>query len=529
MLYVASEKHIDIFYKMLVQYPVDIYSSNYDVQLNTILMYTCINKWFEATLYILSIEERPELFFTNKTGKTALMLISETNDFDIIIRAFNKINIREMIYEKECFINYEKCIDFLKKKKDKKILIFLEDLELKVKEYLKIKHQQDKIEHEKICKEFEALNKSKKNNKSKKSKSKKSKLIIESNTESNTETHTNINIQSNSDEDIDSSDELLNSSFAKNIPETKQIGPKTIAEPVKVIENKQLISKNVVEPVKVIETKPVSPKIIVEPVKVIETKPVISKNVVEPVKVVEPKPVISKNVVEPVKVIETKPVILKTVVETKPVISKNVVEPVKVIETKPVILKTVVETKPVSPKNIAEPVKVVETKLVSPKNIAEPVKVVETKPVLYKPPKPIQVSKINTESKQVQVQIPSPVSIVSDIHSPTSNNQPIPGHVKILPRPLTNTKQEYKPAIKQEYKPAIKQEYKPAIKQEYKPVIKEEYKPDVKPTYIPGVKRNYKSVVVNKEYIEFCWDATRDDLEYLKQMEKSVLSYLDIY
>ena len=43
--------------------------------------------------------------------QTISQAIVNANDFDIIIRAFNKINIREMIYEKDCFINYEKCID----------------------------------------------------------------------------------------------------------------------------------------------------------------------------------------------------------------------------------------------------------------------------------------------------------------------------------------------------------------------------------------------------------------------------------
>jgi ankyrin repeat protein len=213
MLYVCAQKEIDILYKMLVTYKIENYAMYCDSHHNTILMYASMYQWYEACLYILIKEDKTELFFKNKGGKSTLMLLCETNIFDLITRAFDKIIVSELILNSDNLKHYAQCVEIIKKNKDQKTIKYIGNHELIIKNEIKILEYNEMLRTEQVIKELNSMDNNKKKSKSAKKKEKKkiNKLTQESN--SNGELKNDFKSE---EEEIDCDDLILNSSFNKN-------------------------------------------------------------------------------------------------------------------------------------------------------------------------------------------------------------------------------------------------------------------------------------------------------------------------
>ncbi len=172
LLYACNEKYEQVVGKMLSYYPIESWTLNYDEDFNTIFMHCCINKWYDAALFILDHEIEPELFYKNKTGKSSLLLICESNDADLIIGGFNSISIDLLVNSNEFLKTYDTCIGLLKKKKNKTVINFINQFDKTVKEKIKIKELREKILDEQKILDILSIDTSKNKNSKKKNKSK---------------------------------------------------------------------------------------------------------------------------------------------------------------------------------------------------------------------------------------------------------------------------------------------------------------------------------------------------------------------
>ncbi len=508
MLFACEFKDITSLHNMLVYYQLENHALYCDSHHNTVLMYTCMYRWTEAALYILSKEPETELFFKNKSGKSSIVHIFETGIFELITLGLDKVDTFKIIRNPDCMKIYQQCLTIAKKSKEPSIIEYMEKYDQILKEEIKIYDLEEKKRMDDLAKEFDNYDNSKKKDKNAKKKAKKDKrsnsldnIAYKINTVNNineklTNDNTSNNSNSDSKEEQDCDELILNSSFNKNIIKKEESKKNDIKKDVKTEVKKDV--KTEVKP----EVKPEVKKDVKT-----EVKPEVKLEVKKDVKT-EVKPEVKKDVKTEVKKevkSEVRPEVKKEVkkevkLEVKPEVRPEVKPEVK-LEIKP-------EIKPEIKLDIKKEVKPEVKKYVPPKYS---VLIGNIKPIpgLNSSPNSVNYNSpvYNTvETKNVFT------SVVKNVDNPVKQ-------VQILQKPKSDVKENISNGTFSAVLPNSKSDNIINILNPTKQDV-QETKPQIQ-TQKLNTSPRFES--------GFCFDITRNDIEYQKQLEYFVLSSLDIY